>query len=193
MISLVPPVRKALSNDYLTHTGTPLIICTMILTPFHTRMGWVALLADDRALIRTTLPQPSRQAAVSLLVSFSGKIPIGENPLTLESRSRLLRYFSGERVALDDLPIDETQGTAFHRALWQFTRAIPYGSTRTYSDLAASAGHPRAARAVGQCMALNPLPIIIPCHRVVGRDGTLRGFGGGLEMKRALLSMEGAL
>ena len=77
--------------------------------------------------------------------------------------------------------------------MWNLTRGIPRGQTRTYGELARMAGSPGAARAVGQAMARNPWPIIVPCHRVLGSDGALTGFGGGVDMKRRMLQMEGAL
>ena len=105
---------------------------------------------------------------------------------------KLQRYFEGEVVTFDE-PLDPTLGTDFQRRVWSLTRAIPRGETRTYGKLAREAGSPNAARAVGQSMARNPWPVIVPCHRVVGHDGRLTGFGGGVEMKRKMLVMEGAL
>ncbi len=108
------------------------------------------------------------------------------------ARAKITRYFTGQHVSFDDLPFDDSHATEFQRRVWRVTRAIPYGTTRTYHEMARAVGRPNAARAVGQCMARNPLPIIIPCHRLVGSSGDLRGFGGGIAMKRALLEMEGA-
>ncbi len=168
----------------------------MFVTSFLTRLGWVALLANDRVLLGMTLPRPTRRAAVQELhaewqAQRIRQIEPGGNSLTRRTRRMLTRYFLGRPVRFDGLPI-ETRGTAFQQRVWRLTRAIPYGSTRTYRSLARAAGRPNAARAVGQCMARNPLPIIIPCHRVVGSRGDLRGFGGGMPMKRTLLEMEGA-
>lgn len=184
------PVCKA---NYLTHWASAIIIRTMIVTPFRTRLGWVALLADDHALLGLTLPRSTCHAAVTeLRTEFNCHPMPGENALTKRARGMLIRYFEGRRVVFDDLPVEQP-GTAFQQRVWQLTRAIPYGSTRTYHELACAAGRPRAARAVGQCNARNRLPIIIPCHRLVGSQGDLRGFGGGIPMKRTLLEMEGAL
>ncbi len=166
----------------------------MILTAFRTPTGWVALAADRHALFASTLPHSSQRAALTACGSrLPSPAPVGTNALTRSARRLLERYFAGEHVSFDDLPFDDSSATPFQRCVWQLTRAIPYGSTRTYDSLARSAGHPHAARAIGQCMARNPLPIIVPCHRVVGTAGDLRGVGGGLAMKRALLEMEGAL
>jgi methylated-DNA-[protein]-cysteine S-methyltransferase len=166
----------------------------MILTCFHTRLGWIAILAEHQSLIAMTLPRSTRILALDeLRTAFKCNPPLGESALLQRTRRKLESYFAGRRVIFDNLPVDDSHGTAFQRRVWQLTRAIPYGTTRTYQELAQSAGRPRAARAIGQCMAKNPLPIIIPCHRVVGSTGSLRGFGGGLPLKRALLEMEGAL
>jgi len=102
---------------------------------------------------------------------------------------QLQRYFRGEAVGFD-VPLDLSAHTPFLQKVWEATRAIPYGETRSYAELAAMVGRPRAYRAVGRAMALNPVPIIIPCHRVIGSDGHLHGYGGGLDLKRRLLAME---
>lgn len=102
--------------------------------------------------------------------------------------TQLAEYFAGER-AVFDLPLT-LEGTPFQREVWQALREIPYGETRTYGDLAAALGRPNAARAVGLANGRNPLSIVVPCHRLVGSDGSLTGYGGGLERKRYLLDLE---
>jgi methylated-DNA-[protein]-cysteine S-methyltransferase len=104
--------------------------------------------------------------------------------------AQLEEYFAGLRRAFQ-LPL-ALQGTAFQRAVWQGLREIPYGQTVSYGELARRLGLAGGARAVGLANGANPLPIIVPCHRVIGADGSLTGFGGGLSIKRALLSLEGA-
>jgi O-6-methylguanine DNA methyltransferase len=104
---------------------------------------------------------------------------------------KLRRYLDGETVALDE-PLDETIGTGFQQRVWAATQAIPRGQTRTYGQIARQVGSPGAARAVGQANARNPWAIVVPCHRLLGHDGRLTGFGGGLYMKRAFLLLEGA-
>ena len=104
---------------------------------------------------------------------------------------QLTEYFASTRM-LFDLPLDAV-GSAFQRRVWETLRAIPYGTTLSYSELARRLGDPRATRAVGAANARNPIPIIVPCHRVVGANGDLTGFGGGLDRKRWLLEHEGAL
>ncbi|MDP6647629.1 MAG: MGMT family protein [Dehalococcoidales bacterium] len=102
---------------------------------------------------------------------------------------RLTPYFTGVQVAFPD-KFDLGTATLFQRRVWETTQLIPYGETRSYRWVAERMGQPAAARAVGQALAKNPLPIIIPCHRVVTNNGKLGGFSGGLEMKRYLLRLE---
>ncbi len=108
-----------------------------------------------------------------------------------EAVRQLSEYFARRRTTFD-LPL-VIEGTAFERAVWDALRAIPYGRTLSYGQLAANLGRPRAARAVGHASGSNPLPIVIPCHRLVRSRGELTGFGGGLPMKRSLLELEGAV
>jgi methylated-DNA-[protein]-cysteine S-methyltransferase len=100
-------------------------------------------------------------------------------------------YFSGRRRCFD-LPLD-LRGTEFQKRCWQELLNIPYGETRSYADIARAIGNPAAVRAVGLANGQNPIAIIVPCHRVIGSDGSLTGYGGGLESKRKLLELEGAL
>jgi methylated-DNA-[protein]-cysteine S-methyltransferase len=105
-----------------------------------------------------------------------------------EAAYQLDQYFAGTRTSFDLLL--DLQGTAFQIAAWQALAEIPYGETRTYADQAARLGRPAAVRAVGTANGRNPLSIVLPCHRVVGSDGTLHGFAGGLDVKAALLAFE---
>ena len=120
----------------------------------------------------------------------TGSAPFGESPLLLRGAAELTEYLSGRRRTFS-LPLSPG-GTPFQRQVWEALTAIPYGETRTYGEVAAAIGRPRAVRAVGQADHRNPLPIFIPCHRVVGADGSLTGYAGGLALKRALLALEGA-
>lgn len=106
-------------------------------------------------------------------------------------KGQLEAYFDG-RLTVFELDL-APRGTAFQRAVWQALRKIPYGETTTYGALARRIGRPSASRAVGAANGANPLPIVIPCHRVIGSTGKLTGFGGGLPTKAALLKLEGAL
>ena len=111
------------------------------------------------------------------------------SPLLDAAEAQLREYFAGARRTFD-LPL-APHGTAFQQRVWTALRAIPYGETRTYGELAAAIGSPNASRAVGMANHRNPIPIIIPCHRVIGANGTLTGYAGGLEVKRKLLALEG--
>lgn len=104
--------------------------------------------------------------------------------------SRLRRYLDGDLKSLDDIAVN-TGGTPFQQQVWQALRTIPVGSTLTYGKLAAQIGRPTASRAVGRTNGLNPVAIVLPCHRVVGADASLTGYAGGLERKRWLLRHEG--
>ncbi len=110
-------------------------------------------------------------------------------PLLLQAEEQLREYFAGQRRAFD-LPLAPS-GTPFQQAVWQALCRIPYGEVRTYAQIAREIGRPRACRAVGMANHCNPIAIIIPCHRVIGADGSLTGYAGGLETKRALLTLEG--
>jgi len=155
---------------------------------FKTTAGWVGVLGSLTGLVRTTLPQPLQREVYSLL---------GDNVsrAALSSRyfeglmERFQAYFSGNRVDFPD-ELDLSGATPFQRSVWQAARLIPYGQTRSYSWLAGQVGSPGAARAVGQALGRNPLPIIIPCHRVLAGDGGLGGFSAGIEIKRFLLNLE---
>ncbi len=105
-----------------------------------------------------------------------------------QAADQLRRYFAGERLQFD-CKLD-LRGTAFQQAVWQAMYRIPYGETRTYGELAKEIGYPQAARAVGAASGANPVAIIVPCHRVIGSDGALRGYGGGLPTKEWLLALE---
>jgi methylated-DNA-[protein]-cysteine S-methyltransferase len=111
-------------------------------------------------------------------------------PLLLEAEAQLHAYFTGELERFE-LPL-APRGTAFQVSVWQALLEIPYGSTTTYSELAAALGRPSACRAVGAANGRNPLAVIVPCHRVIGASGALTGYGGGLERKRRLLALEAA-
>lgn len=106
-----------------------------------------------------------------------------------ETISQLSAYFAGELTAFD-LPL-RLDGTPFQRTVWQELQRIPYGETRSYGQLADALGKPNASRAVGLANGKNPIGVIVPCHRVVGADGSLTGYGGGLDRKRQLLAFEG--
>jgi methylated-DNA-[protein]-cysteine S-methyltransferase len=109
-------------------------------------------------------------------------------PVMRETVRQLQAYFAGELKSFD-VPL-EIEGTEFQKRVWSALRTIPYGQTRSYTQIAAQIGAPRAVRAVGAANGRNPIPIIVPCHRVIGASGSLVGFGGGLDWKRLLLNLE---
>ena len=110
-----------------------------------------------------------------------------------EIGAALAAELAGQSGALDAVAVAFRGGTAFQRRVWEELRTIPRGATVTYGELAARIGMPGAARAVGAAVARNPVSVVVPCHRVVGADGSLTGYAGGVERKRALLAIEGAL
>lgn len=112
----------------------------------------------------------------------------GATPLLREAAKQLAEYFTGCRTTFD-LPLAPA-GTPFRQAVWRALGTVPYGATSTYAQIAAAIGNPRACRAVGMANHCNPLPILIPCHRIVGANGRLTGYAGGLERKQALLELE---
>jgi O-6-methylguanine DNA methyltransferase len=162
--------RRSISRIVESAMG-PLWLCA-------TEEGLCALAFDglDDALSRT-------------LVRYDVAPPLGGTHPTLEAAAeQLAAYFAGERRAFD-LPLD-LLGTPFQRAVWSTLLRIPYGDTWSYGQVAAAVGRPRAARAVGQATGANPLAIVVPCHRVVGHDGSLTGYGSGLHRKQTLLELE---
>jgi methylated-DNA-[protein]-cysteine S-methyltransferase len=151
-------------------------------------VGWVGILASSRGLLRTTLPQGSAQEAERLLGDRVEKATCSAD-FFADLLQRLKSYFGGQRVAFAD-ELDLSPATAFQREVWQLTRLVPYGETRSYGWMAEKLGKAGAGRAVGQALAGNPLPIIVPCHRVVAKGGKLGGYSGGVEKKRHLLQLE---
>jgi O-6-methylguanine DNA methyltransferase len=114
-----------------------------------------------------------------------------DDPLLADAIDQLNEYFAGARETFS-VPL-RPAGTPFQMSVWRALEEIPYGHTRTYRDIACSIGKPTATRAVGAANGQNPLPIFVPCHRVIGSNGSLTGFGGGLDVKLALLRLEGVL
>ena len=113
------------------------------------------------------------------------------NPLLMEAASQLRAYFAGQLHEFQ-LPLD-VDGTGFQKRVWGQVAAIPYGETRSYLQISTALGSPGAVRAVGAANGANPVPIVVPCHRVIGAHGKLVGYGGGLPLKKRLLELEGAM
>lgn len=144
---------------------------------FSTPLGEMALGEEDGAVVRLFLPNAP-----------TPRLMPRETPLLAEGRRQLLEYLAGERRVFD-LPL-APQGTPFQQRVWAALGDIPYGQTRSYRDIAFLMGCPRGFRAVGMACNRNPIPIIIPCHRVIGAGGALTGYAGGTQLKQALLNME---
>ena len=157
---------------------------------FSTDAGWLGILGSTTGLLRTTLPQRSEQETRQLFGSSINQATWSPDSFQ-DLMERLRIYFGGHKAAFPD-KLDLSSATAFQREVWEITRLIPYGETRSYAWVAEQIRKPGAARAVGQALGRNPLPIIVPCHRVLASDSGLGGFSGGIEMKRYLLHLEGS-
>lgn len=163
----------------------------MSYTLLDTELGRIGLVGSTAGLRRIVLPQPSPEAVLRLIMeglpgAIADPSPFGDLP------QRMMRYLRGEPISFDD-KLDLSHATPFGRAVWEATLAIPYGQTQSYGWIAEQIGKPQAPRAVGQALARNPLPIVVPCHRVVGEDGSVRGYGKGLEIRKRLLEIEASL
>ncbi len=153
---------------------------------FSTPLGWVGAAAREGKLIAVVLPLASE-------AEVRARLPEGRGAEALLDRFEddLRRAFAGEAVDFSTYPVDLSLLPEFHRRALEAIRGIPAGEVRSYTWVAQQLGRPGAARAAGQAMHANPVPLALPCHRVVGATGRLTGFGGGLELKRELLTLEG--
>ncbi|MBY6186470.1 methylated-DNA--[protein]-cysteine S-methyltransferase [Marinobacter hydrocarbonoclasticus] len=151
-----------MTQHYLSRMATP--------------VGQLEIVADERAIIAVQFIDEDAPATAP------------ESPLTQEAKAQLEAYFCGQRQQFD-LPL-APKGTPFRQAAWQALCAIPYGETRSYGEQAVVMGNPKAVRAVGAANGANPIAIVIPCHRVIGKNGTLTGYAGGLDRKAWLLALE---
>jgi methylated-DNA-[protein]-cysteine S-methyltransferase len=156
---------------------------------FKTGPGWVGIAGSETGLCRLSLPVPNR---VEAGIRLGRDIPASgsDAPFLMKIEEIIQRYFAGERVDFRSIAVDLSCGTEFQRKVWETIRQIEYGQTRSYSWVAVQTGNPAAVRAAGNAIGRNPVPVIIPCHRVLHKDGGLGGFGGGIEMKRHLLELE---
>jgi methylated-DNA-[protein]-cysteine S-methyltransferase len=160
-------------------------------TTVESPIGTLLVESDGRAITQITLPGKfTQRASMSPTSSNSNNKTENENSAVLSRAVRQLdEYFAGKRTEFD-LPL-ELEGTAFQKDVWLALAEIPYGKTISYAELASMVGRPSAFRAVGQANGANPIPIVLPCHRVIASGGGIGGYGGGLEMKRRLLALEG--
>ncbi|WP_061214395.1 methylated-DNA--[protein]-cysteine S-methyltransferase [Syntrophomonas wolfei] len=161
---------------------------------FDTSWGWAAVLSDNRLIKRTILPFAVGLNEFKTGLESSGieSRLFGENDVTLPLINNIRRYFQGQLIDNWEAQWDINSLPAFTQKVLQHISQIPYGVTKTYGEVARELGKPRAARAVGRALSLNPLPLLIPCHRVLAQNGGLGGFTapGGVETKKALLALE---
>lgn len=149
-------------------------------------LGEMTLIASEKGLVYLLWYEESMRGNL-----LSEKVSLRpRDPFLLRVERQLKEYFAGERTDFD-IPVDP-KGTPFQKKVWKLLSRIPYGKTTSYGELAEKLGDAKKARAVGGANNKNPLPIIVPCHRVIGRDGTLTGFAVGLKVKEQLLEMEGS-
>ncbi len=151
-------------------------------TYLDTPIGTLLIAGDGEAVRRIDFPRNGKKSAPAEGWTESARGPVGQ------AVKQLSEYFAGKRAEFD-LPL-APEGTEFQRTVWRNLQDIPYGETISYGELAKRVGNPKASRAVGAANGQNPIPIVIPCHRVIGANGKLTGFGGGLPTKEALLALE---
>lgn len=157
-----------------------------------TPVGEVLLVTDAEGAVRALDFADYEPRMMRLLARHRPGFVLESGRAPEPVRQAVIDYFDGDLAALDGLAV-KTGGTAFQRLVWAALRAIPPGQTRSYGQLAAAIGSPRAVRAAGLANGQNPIAVIVPCHRVIGANGALTGYAGGLERKRWLLRHEGAL
>ncbi len=160
---------------------------------FKTRWGWMGISETSKGIDAVVMPQASRQALLSELPADSVELLEGQASSRLqEAQAQLTDYLDGARQSFD-LPLDLSGGTSFQQKVWRTLLSISYGRLRSYQWVAMRVGGSQYARAVGNAVGANPLPVVIPCHRIVAHDGSIGGFSGGLPLKRKLLTLEGTL
>jgi len=159
---------------------------------FETPRGWMSLGGTDAGLQRVTFPRPERGWALLEASASQGRQGVHEENYQPEVQAQLRRYFAGEPVQIE-ASLDLSELTDFQQQVLRACARIGYGEKRTYGELAKELGRPRGARAVGQALGRNPLPMVVPCHRVLAADGSLGGFGAGIAWKMYLLKLEGSL
>ncbi|MGE0599822.1 MAG: methylated-DNA--[protein]-cysteine S-methyltransferase [Dehalococcoidia bacterium] len=157
----------------------------------NTELGWAGVALGPAGIRYATLFHRSEQAVAGELASY-GATP-GEHPLATAATELLRTYAAGDAAPIEQFPVELPECTELQAKTWLALREIPRGQTRSYGWLARHVGEGHAPRAIGAAVGSNPIPLWLPCHRVVASDGSLHGFGGGLAMKSALLELEGAL
>lgn len=162
---------------------------TLILDRVATPVGEVLLVTDGDGAVRALDFADYEPRMMRLLLRHAPGAALVEGRAPASIRAAVEAWFGGDLTALDGLTV-RTGGTDFQRTVWRALRAIPAGETRSYGQLAAAIGSPKAVRAAGLANGQNPVAVIVPCHRVIGADGSLTGYAGGLERKRWLLAHE---
>jgi methylated-DNA-[protein]-cysteine S-methyltransferase len=158
---------------------------------FRSPWGSIEIAAMDGSICRVILPRHQPQGEVPAIEIPAAEPPIDAEPILAEAQDQILAYLNG-RLREFDLPIVTPGASVFARAVWEVCRQIPYGETRSYGWIARTIGRPKASRAVGGALGANPVPLIVPCHRVIQQSGQLGGFTAGLALKRFLLALESA-
>lgn len=171
--------KQTVKNRYMTCMESP--------------VGRLVIVSDGQAIIQVCFEPPDGFQEKERGANEAGKGTTEKNEsevcsLNVRAVAQLTEYFAGRRREFD-LPLSPA-GTAFQQKVWQALQQIPYGETRSYGQVAEAVGNPKASRAVGMANHQNPIPILIPCHRVIGADGKLVGYGGGLNIKETLLCLE---
>ena len=164
---------------------------TLSMVVAETALGWAGVALSPRGIRYATLFHRSESAARGEMRAF-GAVDDGD-PRAEEVRALLIAYGSGAGGSLDEYPVDLPPCSTLQHDTWLAMREVPCGETRSYGWLARRVGREDAPRAVGAMVGANPIPLWLPCHRLIASDGTLHGFGGGLAMKQTLLELEGAL
>src|SRR4029079_11624620 len=160
---------------------------------FKSQWGWMGISETTKGIDAVVLPKGSRQAVLSeLRLSDAELLEDRMSPRLRKAQTQLAGYLTGVRRSFD-LPLDLSRGTSFQRKVWRTLRRVSYGRLRSYRWVAVRVGGRQYARAVGNAVGANPMPIVIPCHRIVAHDASLGGFSGGLPTKRKLLTLEGTL
>lgn len=178
MVISVARTKTEAETLYVSSTPSAQGVCTVIAT--EKGVCWTGTPGTEYAYGLNWL---ERRLVIARVVEGEEVAPLRQ------AMDQLRRYFAGERLQFS-CPLD-LRGTPFQVAVWQELCCIPYGSTRSYAQIAQAIGHPKAVRAVGAANGANPVAIIVPCHRVIGSNGTLTGYGGGLPVKAWLLALEG--
>lgn len=163
---------------------------TLTLDRIDTPVGEMLVVTDAEGAVRALDFADFEDRMRRLLTRHWGEVRLAPGRAPEAVRAAIAAYFAGDLAALDGLAV-KTAGTAFQREVWAALRRIPAGTTVSYGRLAAEVGRPKAVRAVGLANGGNPVGVIVPCHRVIGANGTLTGYAGGVERKRALLAHEG--